>query len=579
MKQSHSLTSRRFLSIIIILIFITQIFMFPSFAWNGTPKASACNVYFDNTCMASENQIIQIESDEGSQSFYSSLLCGGLVYLPLAVLIECGADISFDEESLSASINYMDCTNCHPIFQRTSKFGNIAIDQNFQMNCFNIYVDGEQLAWEGKDLTYNKDNYPSSIWAADTVYFPIEPILQKLGIGAHWITDANTYVIEKTLLQSGKVGLANFKRSKNVSTDQFTDVLSSKWYAEKVKTVCEYGLMSGTSSTSFSPEKNMSIAEAITVAAQLNNTYYAKQYEFPIGSPWYQPYVEYALEEGIISKPYDNYGAPISRGEFAIIISNVFSLPVINEIEDSMIPDVPSGSSYYDAVYYLYRAGIISGTDSYGTFKPDAEISRAEVSVILGNMVDSSLRKHFALPSSIVLPHSKIVPVGETQTISVQITPDGALADTQITWTSSKPSVATVDSSGKVYGNKTGTSTITATTPNGKTASCIVNVQSMAELDIRFAKDATNRLKSQLKFPDTLKIHGIWADTFPNEDGTFVTVIYIYYSGENSLGSQVRAEYSAYYTVETQKFIFDDSDDYVSTHTLHRTIDIKKVLQ
>lgn len=579
MKQSYHVISRRFLSTIIAFTFISQIFMLPSFAWNDVPKASACNVYCENTCMASENQIIKVESDDEQLTFCSSLLCGKIVYLPLMVLMECGVDFSLDTENSSISINYMDCTNCQPVLPRTKMLETVTFNRDYQVNGCNIYVDGEQMAWKGKDVVINGDNYPSSIWVDGTIYFPIDPILQKLGIDAHWITNTNTYIIEKTPLQSGKVGIANFKRDENFSTNQFTDVPSSKWYAEKVKTVCQYGLMSGTSSTSFSPEKNMSIAEAITIAARLNNTYYAKQYEFPTGSPWYQPYVEYALEEGIISKPYDNYEVPISRGEFAIIISNAFPLPVINGIEDGVIPDVPSGSSYYSAVYYLYRAGIISGTDSYGTFNPDAEISRAEVSVILGNMVDNSLRKHFALPSSIVLPHSTIVPVGEAQTISVQITPNSALADTQITWTSSNPSIATVDSSGRVYGNKIGTSTISAATPNGKTASCIVNVQSMAELDIRFAKDATIRLKGQLKFPDTLEIYGIWANTFPSKDGTFTTVIYIYYSGENSLGLQSRAEYSAYYTVETQKFIVDSDEDHVSSHTLHRTIDIKKVLQ
>lgn len=560
-------------------MFIIPVLVLPSFAWDGTPQVSACNVYFDDTCMVSERQIIKMEFDEIQETYYSSLLCGKVVYLPLAVLIEIGADYSFDTDASSLSINYIDCTNCQPVFPRTTKFETIKMDNNYQINLINIYVDGEQIAWKGKDLTYNEDNYPSSIWVSDTIYFPINPILQKLGIDSHWITNTNTYMIEKTPLQSGKVGIANFKRDKNFPVEKFTDVLSSKWYAEKVKTVCEYGLMAGTSDTSFSPEKTMSIAEAITIAAKLNDTYYAKQHEFPTGSPWYRPYVEYALEEEIISEPYDNYEIPISRGEFAIIISNAFPLPMINGIEDGIIPDVSSGSSYYDAVYYLYRAGIISGTDSYGTFKPDAEISRAEVSVILGNMVDSSLRKHFALPSSITLPHSIIIPVGDSQTISVQVTPNGALADTQITWTSSKPSIATVDSSGRVYGNKTGTSTITATTPNGKTAACIVNVQSMTVLDTQFAKDAAYRLKSQLKFPDTLEIYGIWAYTFPSTDGTLTTVIYIYYSGENSLGLQSRGEYSAYYTVETKNFIFDDDDDHVSSHTLHRTVDIKKILQ
>ncbi|WP_459481259.1 Ig-like domain-containing protein [Clostridium saccharoperbutylacetonicum] len=61
---------------------------------------------------------------------------------------------------------------------------------------------------------------------------------------------------------------------------------------------------------------------------------------------------------------------------------------------------------------------------------------------------------------------------GDSQQISATITPVGG----QVTWKSSDPSVATVDSTGKVTGAKEGTCTITATTADGLTATCIVTV-------------------------------------------------------------------------------------------------------
>ena len=97
---------------------------------------------------------------------------------------------------------------------------------------------------------------------------------------------------------------------------------------------------------------------------------------------------------------YANYDANIDRGEFALVLTNALpaeALASINDIQEGVIPDVPAGTAYHDAVYRLYRAGILSGRDSAGTFAPADPITRAEVCVILSNMVDPSLRKTFTL--------------------------------------------------------------------------------------------------------------------------------------------------------------------------------------
>ncbi|MBR5399921.1 MAG: Ig-like domain-containing protein [Bacteroidales bacterium] len=64
---------------------------------------------------------------------------------------------------------------------------------------------------------------------------------------------------------------------------------------------------------------------------------------------------------------------------------------------------------------------------------------------------------------------------GETSTIKATVKPDNATVKT-ITWTSSKPTVATVDGNGKVTGLDNGTTNITATCGD-KTAICKVTVK------------------------------------------------------------------------------------------------------
>lgn len=65
---------------------------------------------------------------------------------------------------------------------------------------------------------------------------------------------------------------------------------------------------------------------------------------------------------------------------------------------------------------------------------------------------------------------------GETLQLTVNITPRNA-TDQKLTWTSSDPSVATVDANGKVTAVGDGTVTITAKTSNGKTATITITVK------------------------------------------------------------------------------------------------------
>jgi hypothetical protein len=54
-------------------------------------------------------------------------------------------------------------------------------------------------------------------------------------------------------------------------------------------------------------------------------------------------------------------------------------------------------SDSYEAIYRLYQAGILTGNDRYGTFTPDASISRSAAAAIISRVVEPSLRQHIAL--------------------------------------------------------------------------------------------------------------------------------------------------------------------------------------
>lgn len=84
-----------------------------------------------------------------------------------------------------------------------------------------------------------------------------------------------------------------------------------------------------------------------------------------------------------------------------------------------------------------------------------------------------------AVPEKItVSPASKSVNVGETFSITTQITPAEAAND-KLTWSSNNTSIAAVDANGKVTAKAAGTATINVKTSNGKTATCTVTVKNI----------------------------------------------------------------------------------------------------
>ena len=85
-------------------------------------------------------------------------------------------------------------------------------------------------------------------------------------------------------------------------------------------------------------------------------------------------------------------------------------------------------------------------------------------------------------PTGITLDKNKVaLDISGTKTtkLNAKIQPSNANRNTGITWNSSNTEVATVDQSGNVTAKANGTTTITATTQNGKSASCTVTVTTL----------------------------------------------------------------------------------------------------
>lgn len=211
-------------------------------------------------------------------------------------------------------------------------------------------------------------------------------------------------ILSVTLLPTSifatSVGMDNFRQMQTYAYGQFKDVEQNAWYANSVKQAYELGLVKGSSSTSFSPVGTITIAEAITLACRLHSIYMTGTADFKQSGTWYQVYVDYALANHIIDAPYGDYSILATRSDFAKILSRALpkdALDEINTVDDNAIPDVLSTSANADAIYLLYRAGILTGSDSYGSFNPSSSITRSEVAAIVTRMADRGLRKSIFL--------------------------------------------------------------------------------------------------------------------------------------------------------------------------------------
>ena len=179
----------------------------------------------------------------------------------------------------------------------------------------------------------------------------------------------------------------------------FTDVAEDAWYYENVRYACQAGLMQGKSSTTFAPNDELTVAEAVKLACCIHQWEQERRVTLTNGSPWYATYMDYALEKGIIVEDLSaRANEPITRQEYILMFDRAIpdELPEINTVEDGAIPDVNMGGGTEAIIYKFYRAGILTGGTG-GAFLPDSPIKRSEVCAVLTRIMDPDSRVSFTL--------------------------------------------------------------------------------------------------------------------------------------------------------------------------------------
>lgn len=221
--------------------------------------------------------------------------------------------------------------------------------------------------------------------------------------------------------------MTNFQKTATYN-NQFSDVSASYWATPSIKLCYEYGFMKGTTPKQFSPTGALTVAEAIVMADRLHEIYTTGQSTLTNGEPWYQTYVDYALENGIVQAgDFTSYTAKATRGQMAYLFSRALPatvLPSINNVQT--LPDVTGSTKYSQEIFSLYNAGVLTGSDVFGTFKPNDNIIRAEAAAILTRVALPEQRKTVVLmkqvqwgAAKLAIPQSAGVGVTENGVYSV----------------------------------------------------------------------------------------------------------------------------------------------------------------
>lgn len=213
--------------------------------------------------------------------------------------------------------------------------------------------------------------------------------------------------------------------AKEASTG-FTDVSPEDWFAPYVVVCVEEGLLNGVGEDRFAPGQVLNSDEALVMAARVLLKANGEA-EFPKGpdaqgfwdwagenaaqysmglsvdeTQWYvdswcwDPLVYLAQAGGPDLFPDGGITYATDRYTFFKALSFAaqgLELPVINTVEA-----VPGTRD--ERVLDLYRAGILAGTDLYGSFDGQAPLTRAEAAAALARLARPELRVEFALQES-----------------------------------------------------------------------------------------------------------------------------------------------------------------------------------
>lgn len=188
---------------------------------------------------------------------------------------------------------------------------------------------------------------------------------------------------------------------KQRDTVVFADVTDT-WCEDYVGTVYQAGLMAGKTAEKFDAASPLTHAQITVITARLHSLLRGGDGVLPSaaeGAAWYQSAADYLQancgDESVLYTLKNlkrNANEPCSRLTFVKTLTGVLpeALPEINTVNvviDTGDTDVAA----------FYRAGILNGSDAYGTFHESGSLTRGAAAAMLARLADPAQRLTFTL--------------------------------------------------------------------------------------------------------------------------------------------------------------------------------------
>lgn len=246
------------------------------------------------------------------------------------------------------------------------------------------------LAGEGEDPNCY-DGQGSGVLA----YFEGEGLEQSIALTRpEYEYDNALYCVGSVYVEDAAIFFV-FDDGEPVREKPFSDVKETDYFCDSVYAVADIGLIAGAGGNSFDPKGKLSWAHAITFAVRFDQYQKGEHIYGPddqgVGK-WYDIYVDYALENGMISERPASPNADITRADALNIFAKVFyAQPAINAVPEGFFTDISADHPAHDAIYYMARTGICNGMGA-GKFQPDGNFTRGQAATLVARMAGLVVR-------------------------------------------------------------------------------------------------------------------------------------------------------------------------------------------